>query len=150
MNSNYEFHSQWQVVRSREALWDALEVLLASDDPMAWWGSVEVVEYDGKNLSVRAASKFGYRLAFELKNLHLSRPDRLTFDSAGDLRGDGAVTFTDGGDGRSSAMDIDWRVATDRRWMRWTGWLLRPVFVAGHHLIMRQGEKNLNAWLKAS
>jgi hypothetical protein len=46
-------------------------------------------------------------------------------------------------------MDIDWRVATDRRWMRWTGWLLRPVFVAGHHLIMRQGEKNLNAWLSA-
>ncbi len=149
MNSNYELHSRWQVVRSRESLWDELEALLASDDPMAWWGPVEVVAYDGTNLSVRAASHFGYRLAFELKNLQLSRPDRLTFESAGDLRGHGAVTFTDGGDGRSSAMDIDWRVDTDRRWMRWTGWLLRPLFVAGHHLIMRQGEKNLNDWLNA-
>jgi hypothetical protein len=59
------------------------------------------------------------------------------------------VTFVDGEDGSSSYMDIDWRVATDRHWMRWTGWLLRPVFVAGHHMIMRQGEKNLNAWLTA-
>ncbi|MDR7086891.1 hypothetical protein J2X11_001730 [Aeromicrobium panaciterrae] len=149
MNSNYEFHSRWQVVRSREALWDELEALLASDDPMVWWGPVEVVEYDGTNLSVRAASHFGYRLAFELKNLQLTRPDRLTFESAGDLRGEGAVTFIDGTNGRSSTMEIDWRVATDRRWMRWTGWVLRPVFVAGHHLIMRQGEKNLNAWLEA-
>lgn len=147
MNSNYEFHSRWQVVCSREALWEQLEALLASDDPMAWWGPVEVVAYDGTNLSVRAASRFGYRLVFELKNLQLSRPDRLTFDSAGDLLGVGVVTFSDGDDGRSSVMDIAWRVATVRRWMRWTGWLLRPVFIAGHHLIMRQGEKNLNAWL---
>lgn len=149
MNSRYEFHSRWQVVCSRDALWDELEALLASDDPMAWWGSVEVVAYDGSDLSVRAASHFGYRLSFQLKNLHLSRPNTLSFDSDGELRGTGVATFADGDDGRSSAMDIDWHVATDRRWMRWSGWLLRPVFVAGHHLIMRQGEKHLNAWLAA-
>ena len=149
MNSRYEFHSRWQVVINRDALWDELEGLLASKDPMAWWGPVEVVAYDGTNLSLRASSRFGYQLAFRLTNLQLSRPDRLTFDADGDLRGVGAVVFTDGPDGRSSAMDIDWQVATDRRWMRWTGWLLRPVFVAGHHVIMRQGEKNLNQWLSA-
>lgn len=147
MNSNYEFQSRWNVACSRASLWDELEALLASDDPMAWWRSVEVVDYDGRNLSVRAASRFGYRLAFQLNTLQLSRPERLSFNSAGDLRGAGEVTFVDGGDGRTSAMIIDWRVATDRRWMRLTGWLLRPVFTAGHHLIMRQGAKNLNAWL---
>ncbi|MEO6606736.1 MAG: hypothetical protein ABIN55_14120 [Aeromicrobium sp.] len=150
MNSKYEFHSRWEIVCSRDALWDELEALLASDDPMAWWGPVEVVDYDGSNLSVRAASHFGYRLAFQLKNLQLSRPDTLTFDADGDLRGTGVVTFTDGTDGRSSAMDIDWHVATDRRWMRWTGWVLRPVFVAGHNVIMRQGEEHLNVWLGES
>ena len=149
MNSRYEFHSRWQVARSRESLWDELEALLASDDPMAWWGSVEVVGYDGSNLSVMAESHFGYRLAFQLTRLELTRPTHLTFDSEGDLRGSGGVTFVDGDDGSTSWMDIDWRVATDRRWMRWTGWLLRPVFVTGHHLIMRQGEKHLNAWLNA-
>lgn len=149
MNSRYEFHSRWQLVVKRESLWDELEALLASDDPMVWWAPVEVLAYDGRNLSLRAASRFGYRLAFRLTNLQLSRPERLTFDSVGDLRGDGVVTCTDGSDGRSSAMDIDWRVATERRWMRWTGWLLRPLFVAGHHMIMRQGEKSLNRWLAA-
>ena len=146
MNSTYEFHSRWRVSCSRESLWDEVEALLASDDPMAWWGHVEVVAYDGSNLSLRASSRFGYRLAFRLTTLQLSRPERLTFDASGDLRGNGVVTFVEGVD-NSSYMDIDWRVRTDRRWMRWSGWLLRPVFVAGHHLIMRQGEKHLNLWL---
>lgn len=148
MNSHYVFRSRWDVPIGREALWDEVESLLSSSDPMAWWGSVETTHYDGQNLGARAASAFGYRLSFELTDLELKRPARLTFDSAGDLRGSGVVTFVDGEDGRTSAMDIDWRVEADRRWMRLTGWLLRPVFVAGHHLIMRQGEKHLNAWLK--
>lgn len=147
MNSRYELHSRWQVACGREELWDELQALLASDDPMVWWGPVEVTHYDGSNLSVRASSRFGYRLAFRLKELRLSRPTHLTFEADGDLRGSGLVRFVEGSGARSSAMDIDWRVAADRRWMRWTGWLLRPVFVAGHHVIMRQGEKHLNAWL---
>ncbi len=144
MNSHYVFHSRWNVPLGREALWNEVERLLSSDDPMEWWGSVETTHYDGRNLRARAASAFGYRLSFELKDLELARPESLTFDSEGDLRGSGVITFVDGGE--SSAMDIDWRVDADRRWMRATGWILRPVFVAGHHLIMRQGEKHLNAW----
>ena len=125
-----------------------LRALLASHDPMAWWGSVKVTAYDGRNLELTAASAFGYRLAFTLRNLELTRPRRMTFDSCGDLRGAGEVSFVETDIDRS-AMHIEWRVAADRRWMRWSGWLLRPVFVAGHHLIMRQGEKHLNAWLSA-
>lgn len=146
MNSNYAFHSRWNVAVAREVLWDALEDLLASDDPMAWWGSVAVTDYDGHNLAVRAASHFGYRLTFRLTDLEQSRPQRLTFGSGGDLKGSGLVSFVDLGPD-ASAMDIDWQVTADRPWMRWTGWVLRPVFVAGHHLIMRQGEKHLNEWL---
>lgn len=145
MNSDYGFRTRWEVACGRESLWNALESLLAGDDPMVWWPSVEVTHYDDDKLAVRAASRFGYRLTFRLTDLQLSRPDRLTFRSEGDLRGSGGVTFVDLDD--ASAMDIDWRVTIDRRWMRWTGWALRPMFVAGHHLIMRQGEKHLNRWL---
>ena len=136
MNSDYVFHSRWEVPLDRDALWDRVEQLLSDDDPMVWWESVEVTDYDGHDLALRAASRFGYRLAFQLKGLELRRPGHLTFRAEGDLRGNGQVTFVDGADGRSCAMEIDWRVVTDRRWMRRTGWLLRPVFVAGHHLIM--------------
>lgn len=146
MTADYVFESRWQVARSRDSLWDALDHLLDTDDPMVWWPSVQVQRYDGSTMTVRAASAFGYSLTFELADLQAHRPDRLTFSATGDLRGSGVVTFAESGPA-SCAMTIDWRVAADRRWMRWTGWLLRPVFVAGHWLIMRQGEKKLNAWL---
>ncbi|MCW2799084.1 MAG: hypothetical protein JWQ70_556 [Aeromicrobium sp.] len=147
MNSDYEFHSRWLIGRSRESLWDALELLLASDDPMPWWPSVQVTAYDGSSLDLQARSRLGYALTFRLSHLRSVRPTRLTFDSDGELRGNGLVKFEDLG-ARESAMDIDWLVSTDRAWMRRTSWLLRPVFVLGHNLVMRQGEKHLNEWLR--
>lgn len=148
MNSDYVLTSRWHVGRGRESLWDALEALLATGDPLVWWPSVQVTHYDGSDLALRAGSGLGYAVSFRLSDLQTHRPDRLTFTATGDLRGRGEVVFTEAGPG-AAVMDIDWRVATDRRWMRWTAWLLRPVFVAGHHLVMRQGEKHLNAWLAA-
>jgi len=148
MNSEYVLVSRWRVDRSREALWDVLEALLATPDPLPWWPSVQVIAYDGDNLDVRASSGLGYAVTFRLANLQTHRPDRLSFTSEGDLRGRGVVTFVELTP-ETSAMDIDWRVATDRRWMRRTAWLLRPVFVVGHNIVMRQGEKHLNAWLAA-
>jgi hypothetical protein len=148
MNSDYVLVSRWRVDRDRESLWDVLEVLLDTSDPLPWWPSVQVTAYDGDNLDLRAASGLGYSVTFRLANLESRRPDRLAFTSEGDLRGSGEVRFLELTP-ETSEMDIDWRVATDRRWMRWTAWILRPVFVAGHHIVMRQGEKHLNAWLHA-
>ena len=147
MNSEYEFDSRWLIGRSRESLWDALEALLASDDPMPWWPAVQVTKYDGHSLDLRASSRFGYSLTFRLSDLETERPTRLTFASSGELRGAGTVTFKKLGPQRS-AMDIAWRVSTGKPWMRRMAWLLRPVFVLGHHLVMHQGEKHLNAWLR--
>lgn len=147
MNSDFHFRSHWPISRSRESLWDALESLLASDDPMPWWPSVQVTAYDGSSLDLRAKSHLGYALTFRLAELQTARPNKLTFISKGELRGNGLVTFEDLGVA-NSAMDIDWVVSTDKAWMRRTSWLLRPVFVLGHNLVMRQGEKHLNAWLR--
>jgi uncharacterized membrane protein len=148
MNSDYVLVSRWRIDRGRHALWDVLEALLETPDPLPWWPSVQVTAYDGNNLDLRAASGLGYSVTFRLANLESRRPERLTFTSEGDLRGTGEVRFLER-TAETSEMDIDWRVATDRRWMRWTAWILRPVFVAGHHIVMRQGEKHLNAWLHA-
>lgn len=146
MKSDYVLVSQWTIARSRDSLWDELEALLETDDPMPWWPSVQVTGYDGAALDLRASSGLGYAVRFRLSNLEAHRPDRLTFRASGDLQGSGEVTFTPRGDDRVT-MDIDWRVATEKRWMRWSAWLLRPVFVAGHHVVMRSGEKHLNRWL---
>lgn len=146
MNADYELVSSWAVRCSRDELWDVLERLLDSSDPMVWWPSLQVMGYDGRTLAVRVRSGLGYTLAFTMDDLEARRPDALTFSATGDLRGTGSVTFRDVG-ANGCAMHIVWRVAADRRWMRWTGWLLRPVFVAGHRLVMRRGEGHLNRWI---
>lgn len=146
MTPDYAFASRWTVARSRDSLWDVFEHLLGTDDPMLWWPSVHVENYDGVTMSLRADSAFGYSLRFRLTNLQVRRPGILTFIAQGDLRGTGVVSFVEAGD-MACHLDIAWKVSVDRRWMRRSSWLLRPVFRAGHTLIMRQGQKRLNAWL---
>lgn len=148
MASDFAFVSTWSVACSRDELWDVLEQLLATSDPMIWWPSLDVTGYDGRTMSVRARSGLGYALDFVMDDLETHRPDALTFSATGDLRGTGVVTIRELG-ADACAMDIDWRVAADRGWIRRSAWLLRPVFVAGHHLVMRRGEKHFNRWLAA-
>lgn len=145
MKSDYVLVSRWTVPMSRARLWEVIDELLASDDPFVWWPAVHVSGYDGSSANVRASSAFGYALTFTLSDLQTHRPHTLTFAATGDLRGSGVVSFVDAGDG-SCLIDIDWRVVTEPGWMRCTGWLLRPVFVAGHHIVMRQGQRHFAAW----
>lgn len=145
MSADYSLVSRWSVPLSRDDLWDVLDALLATPDPMVWWPAVQVSDFDGSRLRVQVDSPFAYSLTVALDDLTTRRPDSLTFTATGDLRGGGAVTFGD--DGAGTSMVIDWRVDTRRRWMRWTSWALRPLFVLGHRRVMRQGERHFNAWL---
>lgn len=148
MRNLYELNSGWSLTATADAVWDALESLLATDDPFPWWPSVRVVAGDGSALQLEARSIFGYVVRFRLHDL-VRRPSRcLTFASDGDLRGQGSVTIRPV-NASSCLAEIQWNVSADRAWMRATSWLLRPIFVAGHHVLMRQGEKNFNRWLAA-
>lgn len=146
MNSDYAFVSRWPVALSRERLWDVVEDLLASDNPLVWWPSVQVSDYDGSAMRVRVRSALGYAVTFTMADLATRRPDSLRFTASGDLQGSGNVSFVPDGPA-ACVVVIDWRVTTRRRWMRRTAWVLRPAFVAGHHLVMRQGRRHLVAWL---
>jgi hypothetical protein len=144
----YELNSGWALTETADAVWDALEALLGTDDPFPWWPSVRVVAGDGSALDVEARSIFGYAVRFRLYDLVRRPPRFLTFASDGDLRGHGSVTLRPV-NASSCLVDIQWNVSVDRTWMRASSWLLRPVFVIGHHVLMRQGEKNFSRWLAA-
>jgi hypothetical protein len=146
MKSDYALVSTWTVACAREDLWVALDGLLASSDPMAWWPAVQVRDYDGTAMAVRVSSGLGYSLDFTMCDLDAQQPSSLTFTAVGDLRGSASVAFHEVGS-KTTRMNIVWCVSTDRRWMRRSAWLLRPVFVAAHHLVMRKGERQLNRWL---
>lgn len=147
MKPDYVLVSRWTVATSRDRLWDVVDELLASGDPFTWWPAVHVSDYDGASAKIRASSVFGYALTFTLSDLEAHRPDSLTFRASGDLRGSGVVSFVEAGDD-ACLIDIDWRVATEPGWMRRMVWLLRPVFVAGHRIAMRQGQRHFAAWVE--
>lgn len=146
MSSDYALVSDWTVACSRDELWAVLDDLLQSSDPMAWWPAVHVTDYDQSSMGVRVSSGLGYALTFTMRDLDARPPSSLTFSADGDLRGAGSVVFHELG-ADAARMEIVWKVSTGRPWMRWSSWLLRPVFVAGHRIVMRRGERQLNAWI---
>lgn len=131
----------------RRELWQHLDALVASHDPMIWWPSVQVTEsIPGRWVSLRTRSRFGYHLNFCLTDLVFEEPDEMRFAAEGDLVGRGVVNFSDEGPERTSML-IDWQVSAVRPWMRRTNWLLRPVFAVAHRFVMREGERRFAAWL---
>lgn len=142
----YDLASRWHVRASRDRLWKVLDAGLAGPDPMPWWPQVRAIGRGPEHVVLRIRSHLGYALTFRLHDLTTSPPDRMTFVADGDLRGHGSLTFGEV-DGDSSVLDIHWDVDVDRRWMRLASPLLRPLFVAAHAMVMRAGERHLNAWL---
>ncbi len=130
----------------RRELWPHVESLVASDDPMIWWPSVQVISSIPGRVALRTRSSFGYHLNFCLLDLVLEEPNEMRFAAEGDLVGRGVVTFADVGPDRT-AMLIDWQVSAVRPWMRRTSWLLRPIFTVAHHVVMREGERRFSAWV---
>ena len=116
---------------------------------MIWWPSVQVTESVPGKVTLRTRSRFGYHLDFWLTDLVLDEPDQMRFAADGDLAGRGLVTFTSARP-LSTAMLIDWQVSTVRPWMRRSSWLLRPVFLLGHRLVMREGERRFAAWVETA
>lgn len=146
VTSIYEMHSRWRVAMGREELWDIVEAQLDSADPMPWWQSLKVISNEDGILQVKARSSIGYTLRFRIHDLVTERPERLSYASDGDLRGTGMTSFRMI-DRDTCALDFEWNVSVDRSWMRRTSWVLRPLFVLGHHLVMAQGERSFNRWL---
>lgn len=160
MTRPYVFRTRWLVDEPPEPLWDTLEELLAQPDPMPWWGAVRVVGRgvdpgaagpgQGDVVHLEARSAFGYRLRFAVHDLELERPTAMRLNASGDLVGHAALAFAPvgpAGSPRRTRLTIDWRVVATPAWMRRGHLLLRPVVVLGHGLIMRRGERRLNAWL---
>lgn len=146
MKNRYHLKSVWTFTVDADSVWDALEELIAGNDPMVWWPAVQTESYSDGSLHVRASSGLGYSLRFRLSDLEADRPETLTVKADGDLEGEGVMRIAAAGPA-GSTMAIDWTVETSRRWMRASAWLLRPLFEFAHRLVMAKGEEQFNQWL---
>ena len=143
--TRYELTSTWRLDAPVGVVWDVFDAMV-DDDPFPWWPDLEVVGRDADEIRVVTRSGLGYRLRFRLLALESEPPVALRFQAAGDLEGLGHVRFVAESD-ETSRLDITWTVEPTQRWMRWSGLVLKPAFVATHALVMRRGERSLQAWL---
>lgn len=146
MASVYVLTSHWTINTDRTELWRIFEELLESEDLMIWWPAVEVVSNDERGITLRTRSGLGYSLTFWLHDLKATAPEKVSFASSGDLRGNGELVFAPVND-TSCALDIAWNVAVDRAWMKRSSWFLRPIFIAAHTVVMHRAERKLNSWI---
>jgi hypothetical protein len=144
----YSFMSRWVV---RAPIKTVGTVLLRHEDWSSWWHGLETVEVThtsnpiGAEFACTWRSHLGYRLRLVLTVTEYIPNHYIAFTSHGDLVGKGSFDLES--HGNDTHITILWRVVTTKKWMNLATPLLRPIFVYNHHLLMKQGEAGINAYL---
>lgn len=144
--ADYEFTSVWTISAPRDRTWAYLES--PEQGWSDWWPGLRSVRLEradgllGSSASCRWRSPWGYVVTVDLVVIGLDPARQVELRAEGDLRGRGSVRFADTSDGRTRVTTL-WRVTVMPRWMRAVAPVLRPVFVLGHHVVMRGGERGL-------
>jgi hypothetical protein len=142
--NRYRFRSRWRLPAPVDDVFDALGSVR---DYPAWWPEVrEVARVDEETARVRCRSLLPYDLVFTMRE---ERRDPaagvLETSLAGDL--DGFSRFTLRAEGAGTVADYAQEVVASKPLLRRTALLARPVFVANHRLMMRNGERGLRTFL---
>jgi hypothetical protein len=145
--SQYSFSSTWRIAASQERVWRAFEELLPSENPFVFWPGMRSERRGGPDIHVTAASPVGYTLRFRVFDVVSSPMKRVTLRADGDLLGRATMQLA-AVDAVNSTIDVEWHVDVTQPWMRRMRFVLRPVFVFAHDVVMRAGERGLNAWLR--
>lgn len=151
MPAEYAFASQWHLPVPVERTWAEIERMLRPGAAATWWPAVRLTKPPadlarGESMLLTVRSPLGYALRVRLTIDEIERGRSISAASAGDLRGHGRLEVRADGP-QASTVSFDWRVATERRWMNATAWILRPAFEAAHARVMRAGERGLRAEL---
>jgi hypothetical protein len=133
----------WRIPVSQERCWAEIDAFLRPGAG-AWWPGLRVESAprelaSGGTVVLVVRSPVGYRLRAQLVLTTVTPPAALVAESAGDLRGSGAVALQAVAGG--TELRFQWEVDVRRRWMRVGSAVLRPVFVAAHNTVMRRGER---------
>lgn len=146
MTYDYRFVTHWLVPQRADRVWELMAESLRAGDPVPWWGMVHTRSHDADSVWLRTDSGLGYRLNFRIYELREHAGHRLTFRADGDVAGIGNIAFTSMGP--QCVVSIDWRVSLHKAWMRRWQWVLRPVFVSAHALVMIIGARRLKEWVR--
>lgn len=150
MPAEYSFRTRWRIEAPADRCWREI-VAVATGGSGAWWRRLRVTEptsrlEPGARIAAVVRAPFGYALRFALRITAVEAGHAVDADSRGDLHGRGRVEVHERGAG--SEIRFAWDVTVRRRWMAVASPLLRPVFAAGHAVVMRAGERGLRRALE--
>jgi hypothetical protein len=155
MDTNwYRFNEHWNIPGfTPQEVW---QVVVDATKLPEWWRGVyqevevlspEEISPEGGWLRARARGLLPYQLRFMLEPVVLDPDGIIEVRAYGDFKGIWRATFSPTPTG--TRIDIDWRVTVSKPVIRFTGWLLKPLFAWNHRWTMPRGEAGLLAYLTA-
>lgn len=146
MQQKYSFVTNWQIKAPIEKVWDAI---YESTEWPQWWKGVLDVQVLEKGLAngvngVRRytwKSALPYKLAFDMRLTEREDLKRMHGVAFGELEGQGTWLFEQKGD--TCHIQYNWDVFTNKAWMNYLSFLLKPAFKYNHNVVMRWGAEGL-------
>lgn len=143
----FHFRSNWQLSVVREEVWDTL---VDFHTWPVWWPGldrvIETIHGDSGGIGQRAVSSWrgpvGYTLDIEIESVERVHPEYLRGAASGDVVGQGTWRLTVPEEGWT-AIEFDWNVRANRRWMEFLAPIARPLFVSSHDHVMKRGAEGL-------
>lgn len=149
MAHTYDFYDEWEISAPLALAWEAISDSAAWQK---WWPglkSVNITRLNAGHVGSQAAltwqSKSGYHLRHTVTITSVEPGQKIMFSSSGDLVGQGSWGFKDVAG--KTTMPVKWHVQTTKPWMNIFSFILKPLFIANHSQLMKQGETGLNAYL---
>lgn len=144
--TEYRLLTVWRI---DAPLADVYAAIRDSLDWPAWWPAVRQVETiaDGRPDGIDSIRRYvwkgrlPYLIRFEVRTTRIEEALAIEGVASGDLDGCGRWRFAS--EGGLSVVRYEWQVRCTRWWMRLLSPLARPVFIANHNAVMRQGGEAL-------
>ncbi|MDB5522449.1 MAG: hypothetical protein JWM58_212 [Rhizobium sp.] len=150
--SSTEYHlvTHWLIDASVEDVW---RVLITPESWPEWWPSVKKVDLlrDGDEAGIGAVRRLTwstalpYDVTFEMQTVRIEPLSIIEGRAHGELEGVGQWTLRR--EGAKCHVRYDWIVKITKPWMIRLSFLLRPVFVWNHGVVMERGRRGLTRYL---
>lgn len=144
----YNLVSTWHIPASADKVYVALA---DAEQYPKWWSCFRSCQNltgttgVGAKYAQMLRGWLPYTLRYTITITREKPPLEKSYDSSGDLNGDGRFVVTD--QGAQTHVIFYWNVRTSGFWMNLLAPLLSWLFTWNHNWTMTQGEKGLTRWL---
>ena len=152
MATEYAFITRWQIKAPLPQVWS---VIYSSLDWPDWWKGVQsVTEIEkGDNAGIGSVRSYTWRsvlpytLSFQMRLVEIETYKRMKGQAFGELEGEGEWFFEE--KNGITYIEYHWTVFTNKAWMNYFSFMLKPAFQYNHDVVMSWGARGLAAKLNA-